>query len=281
MQNLIQKTFSGCKSSGRSALVAYITAGDPDFETSMKIADEIIRAGADILELGVPFSDPLADGEANQLAAERAIASGMTPLKVLDLARDIRKIHACTPIVLFTYLNPIAYSGRADFARFCRKAAESGVDAVLPLDLPPEEAAKPYKGGKTFGDIFREHGIPLVSIVAPNTSPKRIGKIAAGAGAFIYYVSREGVTGESKTFSANFAEKISEIRKHTPLPVVVGFGISTPEHAKAAAGTGVDGVVVGSAIVRKIEELSKGMGTVRGIGEFVREISKYLQACII
>jgi tryptophan synthase alpha chain len=259
--NRIKNIFARCRSENRAAFVAYITAGDPDFETSIKVADALAEAGVDILELGVPFSDPLADGEANQLASERALKSGMTALKVLDEACEIRKKHKGLPIVLFTYMNPIAYSG--DFGKFCSRAVASGVDAILPLDLPPEEDLE-------FRKIIDKAGLATVSLIAPTTPKDRIKVLAKSAGAFIYYVSREGVTGEGNSFSANFAETISEIKRHTALPVVVGFGISTPEHVRAASSTGVDGVVVGSAIVRKVEALANGKGTLKQIKDFVK-----------
>lgn len=260
----IETVFSQCAKQNRAAFVAYITAGDPDFKTSLEIAGSLVSGGIDILELGVPFSDPLADGEANQLAAERAINSGMTALKVLDEAREIRKKNPNLPIVLFTYMNPIAYSG--NFKTFCKKAIASGVDAILPLDLPPEEDANLRK-------TINDSGLSTVGLIAPNTPKDRIPLLCKNASAFIYYVSREGVTGEGSSFSANFAKSISEIKRHTDLPVVVGFGISTPGHVKAAASTGVDGVVVGSAIVRKIEALSKGLESFGSIKSFVKKMS--------
>lgn len=260
----IKSKFDKCKSKKRAAFVAYITAGDPDFETSVKIADALAEAGVDILELGVPFSDPLADGEANQLASERALKSGMTSLRVLDEAREIRKKHKDLPIVLFTYMNPIAYSG--DFSKFCSKAFASGVDAILPLDLPPEEDSE-------FRKVIDQSGLAVVSLIAPTTPEDRIKILAERAGAFIYYVSREGVTGEGNSFSANFAKTISDIKKHTALPVVVGFGISTPEHVKAASSTGVDGVVVGSAIVRKVEAMANGKGSLKQLRDFVKAMT--------
>lgn len=261
----INNTFKKCLSNNRAAFVAYITAGDPDFETSLEIADALASSGIDILELGVPFSDPLADGEANQLAAERAIRSGMTARKVLDEVCEIRKKHPELPIVLFTYMNPIAYSG--NFKSFCKKAVDSGVDAILPLDLPPEEDGALRK-------TIEDSGLSTVGLIAPNTPKSRIPLLCKNASAFIYYVSREGVTGEGKSFSANFADSIAEIKKHTDLPVVVGFGISTPKHVKAAASTGVDGVVVGSAIVRRIEALSKGTGSMDSFKAFISKLCK-------
>lgn len=261
----IEARFTECNNLNRAAFVAYITAGDPDFKTSLKIVDALAFGGIDILELGVPFSDPLADGEANQLAAERAISSGMTAHKVLDEACEIRKKHPSLPIVLFTYMNPIAYSG--NFKSFCKKAVESGVDAILPLDLPPEEDADLRK-------TIEDSGLATVGLIAPNTPKSRIPLLCKNASSFMYYVSREGVTGEGNSFSANFANSITEIKKHTVLPVVVGFGISTPAHVKAAASTGVDGIVVGSAIVRRIEALSKGMDSMSSFKTFISKLCK-------
>lgn len=259
----ITAAFKNAAAQKRAAFVAYVTAGDPDFETSLKVIDNLVKAGIDILELGVPFSDPLADGEANQLAAVRALNSGMTSTKVLDLAAEIRKKYRGLPIVLFTYMNPVAYGG--DYKAFCSKAALSGVDAVLPLDMPPEEA----------GDYRKElddAGLKIVSLVAPTSDEKRIRILAKHANAFIYYVCREGVTGERKDFAEGVDARVALIKKHTKLPVVVGFGIATPEHIKAAAGSGVDGVVVGSAIVRKVEALSQGKGTLEDIYAFVKNL---------
>jgi len=264
---LIGKTFNRIRSEKRAAFVAYITAGDPDAKRCIQIADALVEAGIDILELGVPFSDPLADGEANQLAAGRAIAAGVTPVGVLDIAKAIRKKHPTLPIVLFTYINPVAHS--VCFGGYCREAALCGVNAILPLDLPPEEA-----------DGYRGHidnaGLGFVNLVAPTTSERRMKQLVASATAFVYYVAQEGVTGERKTFASGVSERIAMIKKHTSLPVVVGFGISSPEHVKEAAATGVDGVVVGSAIVRKVEAFAKGQGSIDDIRGFVKKLRKAL-----
>lgn len=265
----IKDVFKKCSSENRVAFIAYITAGDPDYKTSLKIVDALAAAKIDMLELGVPFSDPLADGEANQLAAERALKSGMTAEKVLDEAREIREKYPELPLVLFTYLNPVAYlkqPGKAsEFSEFCRRAVSSGIDAILPLDLPPEESCE-YRAA------IDDAGLPVVSLVAPTSSESRIRLLAENANAFVYYVSKEGVTGEGKYFSSAFSERIAMIKKYTNLPVVVGFGVSTPEHVKAAVSTGVDGVVVGSAIVRKVEALAKGSGTLADIKNFVTDL---------
>ena len=271
--NLIEKKFAECKKEGRTAFIAYIAAGDPDFDTSIRIVEALIEAGVDIIELGIPFSDPLADGEANQLASERALKSGITPDKVLEMACVIRKKHPFFPLVLFTYMNPIAYSASANIADFCKKAVTAGISAILPLDLPPEEMDSECSPDISYWDAMQMAGLPNVSLIAPTTPEERFSELANIANSFIYYISREGVTGEDNSFSAKFADRISAIKQLTALPVVVGFGISTSEHVKIASDTSVDGVVVGSAIVRRIEALSQGSETVEGIRDFVRSLT--------
>lgn len=267
--NLIEKTFANCRNQNRAAFIAYITAGDPDLNTSLDIVECLIESGVDIIELGVPFSDPLADGEANQLASERALASGMTSEKVVEMAGKIRQKHPEFPLVLFTYMNPVAYVESANFAEFCHKAVAAGINAILPLDLPPEEIDSECSQGTSYRDAIKCAGLSNVALIAPTTPVSRFSVLAGIASSFIYYVSKEGVTGEGESFSAEFADRITAIKKVTDLPVVVGFGISTPEHVKTAALTGVDGVVVGSAIVRKVQALSQGKETVSGIKDFV------------
>jgi tryptophan synthase alpha chain len=269
----IKLLFNKRKEAGEKLFVAYIAAGDPGFKESLKIVDALVDAGVDIIELGVPFSDPLADGEANQLAAARALDAGMTPVKVLDLSYEIRRKHPDLPLVLFTYINPIAYSSEITFKDFCKKAVEVGIDAVLPLDLPPEERDMEWGEGETYNSTISDAAIPLVTLIAPTTTSQRIPLLTGTADSFIYYVSKEGVTGEGSSFSAGFADNIAEIRKSTNLPIVVGFGISTPEHVKAAIETGVDGVVVGSAIVRKVEEFANGKASIDDIREFVKSMT--------
>ena len=271
--NRIKNTFDQCSKENRTAFIAYIAAGDPDFDTSMEIVEALIESGVDIIELGVPFSDPLADGEANQLASERALKSGITPDKVLEMACKIHKKHPSFPLVLFTYMNPIAYSESANFADFCKNAVTSGVSAILPLDLPPEEIDSECSPGISYRNAMQTADLHNVSLIAPTTPEKRFPELANIANSFIYYVSREGVTGEGDSFSAGFADRISAIKQVTDLPVVVGFGISTPEHVRIASATGVDGVVVGSAIVRRIEALSQGKETIEGIRNFVSSLT--------
>lgn len=237
----IAETFARLRREKRAAFVAYLCAGDPDFDTSLAACRAVIEAGADVLEIGVPFSDPLADGLTNQLAAQRALEGGMTAARVFELVRRIRETSQ-VPIVFYTYYNLVFSNG---VEAYVRAAQEAGVDGMLTLDLPPEEA----------GDVqaaCAKHGLKTVFIVAPTTPASRLPVIGAAATGFIYYVSREGVTGVRDQIASNIPEAVAAIKKHTSLPVVVGFGISTREQVKQVAGS-ADGVVVGSALVNVIK----------------------------
>ncbi len=238
--NRIEQAFATAKSENRAAFVAYVCAGDPDFETSLAVCRTLIENGTDILELGVPFSDPLADGLTNQLAAERALASGITQEKVFELVRKIREFSQ-VPIVFYTYYNLVYAHGVDDFAN---RAQSAGVDGVLTLDLPPEEAAE-------LETACEKVGLKTVYIVAPTSPEERIKMICGHATGFIYYVSAEGVTGERDSVAADLADKLGVIRRYASLPIVVGFGISQPEHVRLVAEV-ADGVVVGSALVNCI-----------------------------
>ncbi len=225
----------------RAAFVAYLCAGDPDFATSLAVCRAALDAGVDILELGVPFTDPLADGLTNQLAAQRALESGITGARVLELVREIRKFSQ-VPVVFYTYYNLIFANG---VEAYVRAAREAGVDALLTLDLPPEEAGE-------LSAACARHGVKTVFIVAPTTPDARLPIICQAATGFLYYVSREGVTGVRGDLAANIPQAVARIKAHTALPVVVGFGISTREHVRAVAKS-ADGVVVGSALVNVIK----------------------------
>lgn len=234
--------FARARTAHRAAFIAYLCAGDPDFETSLAACRAVIDAGTDILELGMPFSDPLADGIANQLAAQRALASGMTTAKVFELVRRVRET-SDVPIVLYVYYNLVFANGIEPFVRAARAA---GVDGLLTLDLPPEEA----------GDLnaaARAAGVEIVSLVAPTTPDSRLPAIAATASGFVYYVSREGVTGVREQVAAGIREAVARIRRHTALPIAVGFGISRREHVTEVAAA-ADGVVVGSALVGVVQQ---------------------------
>jgi tryptophan synthase alpha chain len=239
----IADTFAKAASENRAAFIAYLCACDPDFETSLAACSAVIENGVDILELGVPFSDPVADGLTNQLAAQRALENGATAGRVLELASRLRKKFPKTPLVFYTYYNLVFARGVDSYAR---KAAAAGVDALLVLDLPPEESGE-------LAAACEHHGLQTVYIVAPTTPDSRIPKIAAATTGFIYYVSREGVTGVRDQLAADIPAAIARIRKHTTLPVVVGFGISTRAHVAAVAAH-ADGVVVGSALVNCIRD---------------------------
>jgi len=241
--NRLDSTFAMLRDRGEKAFVAYVAAGDPDFDRSLEVIRTLADAGADVIELGVPFSDPLADGIVNQLAAARALAAGMNAGRVLELIGRFRESHE-TPVVLFTYLNPVYAYG---FAAFHRDAAEAGADGILLLDLPPDEAARNEEltGGEALHPI---------RLIAPTTPPVRLARIAADARGFIYALSRSGVTGSKGGGpSAHIAEFVGSIKAHTDTPVCVGFGISTPGQAAEVAAV-ADGVVVGSALVHQIAE---------------------------
>jgi tryptophan synthase alpha chain len=239
----IAQAFARARARNRAAFVAYLCAGDPDFDASLAACRAVLAAGVDVLELGVPFSDPLADGLTNQLAAQRALEAGMTSARVFELVRALRADHPDTPLVFYTYFNLVFANG---VDAYVRAAKAAGVDGVLTLDLPPEEA----------GDMLaasRAHDLKSIFIVAPTTSDRRIPKITAAATGFIYYVSREGVTGMREDMAGGIPEAVARIRTHTSLPVVVGFGLSRRDQVKQVARF-ADGVVVGSALVNCIQE---------------------------
>jgi tryptophan synthase alpha chain len=241
MPDRLASTFSSLRAQGNKAFIAYIAAGDPDFDRSLEIMKTLADLGADVIELGLPFSDPLADGIVNQMAAERALKAGMSTPRVLDLIRAFRETHE-TAIVLFTYLNPIFTYG---FERFHRDAAQAGADGILLLDLPPDEAAQ-------HDDLASSTGLKHIRLIAPTTPTDRLEMLAKSAEGFIYALSRTGVTGAHGAPSANIAEFVTQIRAHTDVPVCVGFGISTPEQAAMVAAA-ADGVIVGSALVKQVE----------------------------
>lgn len=237
MSDRIDRAFALARKEKRALFVAYLCAGDPDFATSLEACKRVIANGVEVLELGVPFSDPLADGPTNQLAAERALASGMNQARLFELVRELRKVTEI-PIVFYTYYNLILAHGEAEFVK---QAKAAGVDGVLTLDLPPEEAG-------SLLPLCRAAGLANIFILAPTTPSSRIELISAQASGFLYYVSRTGVTGTRDSMSADLEEQLARIRRHTDLPVVVGFGISKPEHV-LQVGRVADGVVVGSALV--------------------------------
>jgi tryptophan synthase alpha chain len=237
----IADAFARARAENRAAFVAYLCAGDPDLATSLAACRALLDGGVDVLELGLPFTDPLADGLTNQLAAQRALESGVTPENIFALVRDLRAAHPATPIVFYCYYNMLYAPGVENFAR---RAAAAGLDGLLALDCPPEEA----------GELLaacRAHHLENIFIIAPTTPPERIARIAAVASGFLYYVSLEGVTGERAELPPSIPAAVAEIRRHTTLPIAVGFGISTAAHVRQVAAV-ADGVVVGSALVNTI-----------------------------
>ena len=238
----IAQAFARARAENRAAFVAYLCAGDPDFDTSLAACRALLASGVDLLELGVPFSDPLADGLTNQLAAQRALESGMTAARVFELVRRIREFSEA-PIVFYTYYNLVFANG---VAAYIRAAKSAGVDGILTLDLPPEEADEVTAAGGA-------HGVDTVFIIAPTTPDARIARIAAATTGFLYYVSREGVTGVRDQVAGNIPEAMARIRAHTKLPVAVGFGIGTRAQVAQVAAH-ADGVVVGSALVNCVRD---------------------------
>ncbi len=239
----IDEVFARSRSERRAAFIPYLTAGDPDLETTGRLIEALTLGGADIIELGVPFSDPIADGPVNQRAAARALAAGTTLSGILELVAS-RRDPVGVPIVLFSYFNPILARGVASFAE---QAAASGVDGVLCVDLPPEEAAGELQ------PALREAGIDPIFLLAPTSTRAREKAVAAASSGFVYYVSRTGVTGTRDELAPELLREARRLRRRLKLPLAVGFGISTPQQV-AAVGKVADGVVVGSALVRIVEE---------------------------
>ena len=258
-QTRIHKLFDRTRKEGRAALIAYITAGDPSPERTPEIAAALIRGGVDLIELGVPFSDPIADGPVIQRAAARALKAGTTVPKVLDVARQIRKTSE-TPILLFTYLNPVLRYGLDKLA--C-DAKAAGIDGCLLTDVSVEEA-------EPFVAAMRAAGLDTVFLAAPTSTARRLELVAQYSTGFVYLVSRTGVTGERAALSQDLAPLLEKMRAATKLPLAAGFGISTPEQAAAVAKM-ADGVVVGSAIVRQIET------DPAGLEPFVRSLAERMK----
>ncbi|SPE50320.1 Tryptophan synthase alpha chain [Verrucomicrobia bacterium] len=259
--NRIVERFAKLKSAGQKGFIVYIGAGDPNLEATGQLALAFSQAGVDVLELGVPFSDPLADGLVNQLAAQRGLASGATPPKVLECVAAFRRASQ-VPVVLYIYYNLIHRYG---LERFIRDAAHAGVDGLLVLDLPPEESGN-------YEALMRAAGLCHIYLVAPTTPDERMELIAKRAAGFVYYVSREGVTGMKTKVAASISQMTAKLRAHTDLPIAVGFGISTPEQARTVAAS-AEAVVVGSAIVDQIARHGKSPDLVSHVTNFVRSLA--------
>ena len=239
----IAKRLQTLKADGRQALIPYVTAGDPNPQITVPLMHAMVAAGADIIELGIPFSDPMADGPVIQRAAERALEYGTSLRDVLAMVTEFRQQDSDTPVVLMGYLNPVEVMG---YEAFARAASEAGIDGVLSVDLPPEEAHDLLAA-------LKAHGLDPIFLLAPTTDDERIEKICAVASGYVYYVALKGVTGAGGLDVQSVADKLAQIRQHTDLPVGVGFGIKDADSARAVAGV-ADAVVVGSALVKKIEQ---------------------------
>lgn len=241
--NRIDRRFATLKAAGRKALIPFVTAGDPSKEAAVPVLHALVEAGADLIELGVPFSDPMADGPTIQHSSERALARGVGLAFVLESVRAFRERDADTPIVLMGYLNPIELRGAG---RFAREAAEAGVDGVLLVDLPPEEA------GETRA-VLNAQGLALIALAAPTTSAERLDRLAREAQGYLYYVSFTGVTGADRLDREAVRERVGRLRAQAAVPVAVGFGIRDAATA-AALAPAADGVVVGSALVERLAD---------------------------
>ena len=262
----ITKLFSAFRSKGRKAFIAYLTAGDPTPAHTASLVMALDRGGADLIELGVPFSDPIADGPVIQRACHRALGAGTNLAQLIEVVREIRR-ESQIPLLLFSYLNPLLRYG---FEKLARDAADAGVDGVLLTDLCVEEASGPVRR-------LREHGLDTIFLAAPTSSEQRLKLVAEHSSGFIYVISRTGVTGEQKSFSDAVAPLARRLRGLTELPLAVGFGISTAEQVREAAPL-VDGVVVGSAIVKFIEDNANHPDLALGLETFTSQLTSALHA---
>ncbi len=264
--NRITERFGRLRDRGQKGLVIYIGAGDPHLDATRQLALAFDRAGVDVLELGVPFSDPLADGLVNQLAAQRGLESGTTPTRVFETVAAIRR-ESAIPIVLYVYFNLLHRRGVKEFIA---DAAQAGVDGLLVLDLPPEEA-------DNYETLMRDAGLCAIWLIAPTTPEDRMGQIARRASGFIYYVSREGVTGMQTQVSDTIAGMTAKIRAHSPVPIAVGFGISNAEQARAVAQH-AEAIVVGSAVVNQIAAHGSSAALVPTVAAFVEGLARAIKS---
>lgn len=267
MSGRIERRFEAAKGQGRKVLIPFITAGDPEPDWTVDLMHSLVAAGADLLELGVPFSDPMADGPVIQASSERAIAKGVGLEQVLDWVREFRRQDNATPVVLMGYMNPFERFGVDGLAA---NAAEAGVDGLLTVDCPPEELG-------ALGASLNAAGVAHIRLVAPTTTPDRLRLIAQGARGFIYYVSFKGTTGAGHLDAQAVREPLGQLREHTDLPVVVGFGINDAA-AAAAVARHADGVVIGSALVQRLAECGDSVSALDAADGFLREIRAALDA---
>src|SRR5438067_26009 len=267
MSTRIDQRFSELKRQGRAALVTFLTAGDPDAATSLAILRALPSAGADVVELGIPFTDPMADGPAIQMSSQRALKAGQTLARTLAMVREFRQADATTPVVLMGYYNPIYVYG---VDRFLVDAKSAGVDGLIIVDLPPEEDAELCLPALNAGLNF-------IRLATPTTDDKRLPAVLANTSGFVYYVSITGITGSATPDNSRVAEAVARIKRHTKLPVAVGFGVKTAANAREIAGN-ADGVVVGSALVDAVKATLDKKGkatarTVKAVAGLVRDLA--------
>jgi tryptophan synthase alpha chain len=260
--NAVDQAFARCAKEKRAAFIPFLMSGDPSLAATATHLDALVAGGADLIELGIPWSDPIADGPVNQRAAQRALAAGATLSGILELVAR-RRDRLGVPIVLFTYFNPIHVRG---IARFAEQVASSGVDGVLCVDLPAEE------GVRELAPALAERRVSSIYLLTPTSTRERIERVREVSSGFVYYVSRTGVTGEQAVLPADLAKDVKRLRKQLSLPVAVGFGISSPAQVEAV-GKLADGVVVGSALVRLVEEKKDDADLPRALEARVRELS--------
>ncbi|MDF3931705.1 tryptophan synthase subunit alpha [Pseudomonas citronellolis] len=259
----LQTRFAELKQQNRAALVTFITAGDPGYSTSLDILKGLPEAGADVIELGMPFTDPMADGPAIQLANIRALGNGQNLAKTLKMVREFRAGNDTTPLVLMGYFNPIHYYG---VDKFIADAKEAGVDGLIVVDLPPEH-------NEDLCHPAQAAGIDFIRLTTPTTDDKRLPTVLEGSSGFVYYVSVAGVTGAGAATLDHVEEAVARLRRHTDLPVSIGFGIRTPEHAANIARL-ADGVVVGSALIDKIADAGSSADAVQGVLGLCRQLAE-------
>ena len=253
MTTRIDRRFKSLKAEGRVALVTFLTAGDPDAATSLSILKALPNAGADVIELGMPFTDPMADGPAIQASSQRALKAGQTMVATLDMVRAFRAADDATPIVLMGYYNPIYIYG---VEKFLADAKSAGVDGLIVVDLPPEEDEELCLPAL-------KSGLNFIRLATPTTDDKRLPAVLANTSGFVYYVSITGITGMAAPDTASVTAAVARIKRHTRLPVAVGFGVKTADHARASA-QGADGVVVGSALIDALKATLDGDGRASG-----------------
>lgn len=268
--NRLDDTFARLAARGEKALIAYLTAGDPNPGTSLALFQALAEGGADVLEIGLPFSDPLADGPVNQQAAVRALQAGTSVDDVLALARSLRDSYD-TPLALLTYVNPVLRRG---LRRFLDEAAEAGIDALVIPDLPAEEAESDFNG-TSLAEEAKRAGVHLVPFAAPTTTDERLARLNGAIGGFVYCVSLTGVTGVRHDLPPGLSDLVARVKAHTDLPVAVGFGISTPEQA-ARVASAADAVIVGSALVREVETAVQA-GTLEQLPATLRRMAAELK----